>query len=172
MSETPGPQGDSRQARATSSGEPLIGRKYVYVGVAVLLVVLVIIVVLVVLAVRNPTHTQTFRDIAIIALAAESGLVGLALIVLIVQVARLTNMLEYEVKPILENTSDAVRTVRGTAAFMSEHMVSPVIRVSSYASGFGRLAGAVGRLFSSGGEVSPATSESESDAQSFEGGDQ
>jgi hypothetical protein len=172
MSETPGPQADSRQARATASGEPLIGRKYAYIGVAVLLIVLAIIVVLVVLAVRNPTHTQTFRDIAIIALAAESGLAGLALIVLIVQVARLTNMLEYEVKPILENTSDAVRTVRGTAAFMSEHMVSPVIRVSSYASGFGRLAGAVGRLFSLGSKTSPARSESGNDAQSFEGGDQ
>jgi len=172
MSETPDTQTDSAQARATSSGEPLVGRKYAYIGVAVLLVVLAIVAALVVLAVRNPTHTQTFRDIAIIALAAESGLVGLALIVLIVQVARLTNMLEYEIKPILENTSDAVKTVRGTAAFMSEHMVSPVIRVSSYASGFGRLAGAVGRLFALGSKASPTGSESGNDGQSFEGGNQ
>jgi hypothetical protein len=171
MSETPGTQADPNQTSPTTSGEPVIGRKYAYIGVAVLVVVLAIIAGLVILAVRNPSHTQTFRDIAIIALAAESGLAGLALIVLIVQVARLTNMLEYEIKPILENTSDAVRTVRGTATFMSEHMVSPVIKVSSYASGVGRLVGAVGRLFSAG-NPSPAKSDSGSDGQSFEGGDQ
>ncbi len=166
MSSAPGAQPELEQSRSSTSAEPLLGKKYVFIGVAVLVLALALIAVLVVLAVRNPTHTQTFRDIAIIGLAAESGLVGLALIVLVVQVARLTNMLEYEIKPILENTSDTVKTVRGTAAFMSEHMVSPVIRASSYASGFGRLAGAVGRLFSVGTKAATGRSGSGDDGES------
>lgn len=135
-----------------SSGEDklLIQPRYLYIGIAVLLVVLAAIIALVILAVKNPTHTETFRDIAIIALAAESGLIGLALVVLIVQVARLTNMLEFEIKPIIQNLSDTTRTVRGTTTFMSEHMVSPVIKAAGYASGMARLGGALGDLLGLG----------------------
>ena len=115
-----------------------------------ILVFLAILVALVIVAIRNPSHTETFRDLAIIALAAESGLIGLALIVLIVQVARLINMLDYEIKPILLNTSQTVNTVRGTADFMSEHMVSPMIRASGAASGIARLAATVRGLFKMG----------------------
>ena len=125
----------------------LIPTKYIYLGILGVVLLVVVLVALIVLAVRNPSHTETLRDIAIIALAAESGLIGLALLILIVQVARLTNMLEFEIKPILKNTSDTVSTVRGTATFMSEHVVSPMIKASGYASGFARLAGAVRGLF-------------------------
>lgn len=149
--------------------EPLIQRKHIIIAAFVLLILLAAIVVLVILAVKNPVHTETFRDIAIIALAAESGLIGLALLVLVVQVARLTNMLEFEIKPILLNTSDTVSTVRGTAAFMSEHMVAPIIKASGYASGMTRLAGAVRGLFRSGNQEQ-AESVADSDLQANDGG--
>jgi hypothetical protein len=55
-------------------------------------------------------------------------------------------MLEFEIKPILENTNEAVRTVRGTADFMSNRLVSPVIKASGYASGVARVAGSLGNL--------------------------
>ena len=130
--------------------QPVIQTRYIVLGIVGLLVLLAILVVLVIVAIRNPSHTQTFRDLAIIALAAESGLIGLALIVLIVQVARLINMLDYEIKPILLSTSKTVNTVRGTADFMSEYMVSPMIRASGTASGLARLASAVRGLFKLG----------------------
>lgn len=172
MSEPPGAQAESRQDSAATPAEPLIGRKYGFIAAVVLVLVLAVLAVLVVLAVRYPSHTQTFRDIAIIGLAAESGLIGLAMIVLIVQVARLTNMLEFEIKPILENASDTVRTVRGTAAFMSEHMVSPVIKASSFVSGFGRLAGTLGRLFSLGSRPGTRKKGSGDDGKTIAGGKQ
>ncbi len=153
----------------STPAKPLIERKHIIIGSVVLVVMLAVVVVLVILAVKNPIHTETFRDIAIIALAAESGLIGLALLVLIVQVARLTNMLEFEIKPIITNTADTVSTVRGTATFMSERMVSPLIKASGYAAGMARLAGAVGNLFAAGNQKSPAGSAADGESQSVEG---
>ena len=142
MVESPAPKEAANQEKL------LIPQKYVYLGIAAVVIAFAILITLVILGVKNPEHTETFRDIAIIALAVESGLVGLALLVLIVQVTRLTNMLEFEIKPILESTEDTVGTIRGTAAFMSERLVSPVIKASGYASGIARLAGNVSDLFS------------------------
>jgi NADH:ubiquinone oxidoreductase subunit K len=153
-----------------TQAEPLIQRKHVIIATIVVLLLLAAVVTLVILAVRNPVHTETFRDIAIIALAAESGLIGLALLVLIVQVARLTNMLEFEIKPILENTSDTVSTVRGTATFLSERMVAPVIKASGYASGASRLVAAVAGLFRIGGQKNMTESAADSDLQDTDGG--
>lgn len=170
MSQVPSTTNEESVGTTTFHVKSSIDKKYLYLGGLVLVLALAILVVLVILAVRNPTPTQTFRDIAIIALAAESGLIGLALLVLIVQVARLTNMLEFEIKPILQNTADTVSTVRGTATFMSEHMVSPIIKASGIASGAARLAGTVGSLFSLSKKGSPAKSESVKGTVSDDGG--
>ena len=135
---------------APQQEKPRVSQRFLYIGIAVIIVLLAVLVVLTILAFRNPLHTQTLRDIAIIALALESGLIGLAILVLIVQVAKLTNMVEFEVKPILENTNKALGTVRGTAGFLSERMVAPVIKASGYASGVARLAGTLGGLVKTG----------------------
>jgi hypothetical protein len=44
-------------------------------------------------------------------------LTGLALTILIIQIARLTNLLENEVKPILNSTNETVSNLRGTTKF-------------------------------------------------------
>ena len=154
----------------SAPAEPLIKRSHIILATIVILFLLAAIIALVILAVWHPLHTETFRDIAIIALAAESGLIGLALLVLIVQVARLTNMLEFEIKPILENTSDTVSTVRGTASFMSERMVTPIIKASGYASGAARVVASVAGLFRIGGRSSVV--ETDDSPHEYEGGEQ
>ncbi len=78
------------------------------------------------------------RDIAIIVLAFESLVVGFLLILLIIQVRRLARLLQEEVKPILDSASETVSTVRGTASFVSDAFVSPLIRAASLISGAGR----------------------------------
>jgi len=50
----------------------------------------------------------------------------------LVQLASLINLLQNEIRPILESTSETVNTLRGTAAFLGESVVEPVIRVNSY----------------------------------------
>jgi hypothetical protein len=78
---------------------------------------------------------STARDIAIIVLALESIVIGVILAILVIQVIRLVKLLREEVLPILNSTQETVSTVRGTADFMSEHVVQPVVKASSYAAG-------------------------------------
>ncbi|MDH7486005.1 MAG: hypothetical protein QHJ81_06980 [Anaerolineae bacterium] len=86
------------------------------------------------------TVHEVVRDIAIIILAVESIIVGILLGVLTIQVSRLVKMLREEIKPMLEATQETVGTVKGTAAFLSEHLVSPVVSVASTVSGLRQAA--------------------------------
>lgn len=107
-------------------------RRYVILGVIVLLLVIAGVVAAVYFMVRNPPATSVIRDIFIIFMAVESLFIGLTLVVLMVQLARLTNLLQHEIKPILESTNETVNTVRGTAIFVSENLVDPVMKLNSY----------------------------------------
>lgn len=99
------------------------------------LVLLALIAAGAVALVNNPPLAATLRDIFIIALALESVVIGLVLLLLVVQVTRLINLLQDEIKPILESTNQTVNTLRGTTTFMSEKVVTPVVTVSSYVAG-------------------------------------
>jgi ABC-type sugar transport system permease subunit len=79
------------------------------------------------------------RDIFIIVLAMEGMIMGLALIVLVIQLAALINLLQNEIQPIVDNTNETVTTVRGTAQFMSQNVVEPVIKFSALAAGIGGI---------------------------------
>ncbi len=107
-------------------------RLYVILGVVVLLLVIAGVVAAVYFMVQNPPATSVIRDIFIIFMAVESLFIGLTLVVLMVQLARLTNLLQHEIKPILESTNETVNTVRGTAIFVSENLVDPVMKLNSY----------------------------------------
>ncbi len=77
----------------------------------------------------------TIRDIAIIFLAVETIVIGAILIVLIWEVRNLAKMLQNDIKPILQSADETARTVRGTATFVSDNFVTPLVRVSSFTSG-------------------------------------
>ena len=79
------------------------------------------------------------RDIFIILMALESLLIGLALTILIVQIARLTNLLENEVKPILDSTNETISNLRGTSKFLSDNLVEPVIKLNEVLAVFQRV---------------------------------
>jgi hypothetical protein len=102
-----------------------------------------VVVGLVVLAVfglmQSGEQTAKIRDIFIIFMAFESLVIGAALIILVVQVASLINLLQNEVKPILDATNETVNTLRGTTTFLSENLVEPVIKLNSYLAGLRRF---------------------------------
>ena len=77
----------------------------------------------------------TIRDVAIIFWAVETIVIGAILIVLIWEVRNLAKMLRDDIKPILQSADETARTVRGTTTFVSENFVTPLVRVSSFASG-------------------------------------
>ena len=112
--------------------------------IAGVVIVLVLIVLVVYVLLQNDTRTANIRDIFIIFMAFESLIIGAALVVLIVQIASLINLLQNEVKPILESTSDTVNTLRGTTEFLSENLVEPVIKLNSYVAGLRKIFGIFG----------------------------
>jgi amino acid permease len=79
------------------------------------------------------------RDLFIIVLAMEGMLIGIAFIVLIVQLAALLNLLQNEIQPIVDNANETVSTVRGTAQFMSQNVVEPVLKFGALAAGVGAV---------------------------------
>jgi hypothetical protein len=111
--------------------------------VASAIVVVVLILALLGLAIyfllQPGTPTDRIRDVFIIVVALESLVIGVALIVLIIQLAGLINLLQNEVRPILNATSETVNTLRGTAEFLGENVVEPVIKLNSYLAGLTRM---------------------------------
>ena len=126
------------QAEQTDKRE-FIPRLYVALGIIVILVLAVLFILGVIWLARTQAATiEALRDVMIIALALVSCIFGITLMLLFVMVVRLLNMLEFEIKPILEKTNETLGTVRGTTTFVSQNVVQPVTRASSYVAGFRR----------------------------------
>lgn len=106
------------------------------IGVILLLVLLGVAIYFLL---QPATPTDKIRDVFIIIVALESLLIGVALIVMIVQLASLINLLQNEVKPILHATNETVNTLRGTAEFLGESVVEPVIKLNGYLAGMYRM---------------------------------
>ena len=85
------------------------------------------------------TPTDKIRDVFIIVVALESLIIGVALVVLVVQLASLINLLQNEVRPILKATNDTVNNLRGTAEFLGENVVEPVVKLNGYLAGLARM---------------------------------
>lgn len=102
-------------------------------------VILVLLGVAIYFLMQPTAPTDKIRDIFIIVVALESLIIGVALIVLIVQLASLINLLQNEVRPILNATSETVNTLRGTAEFLGENVVEPVIKLNGYLAGLTRM---------------------------------
>lgn len=115
-------------------------KRIVLIASAVLigLIVLLFVLALVLTLVTNGDFAATIRiirDLVIIFLALEGILIILSLAVLVLQVARLVNLLQNEVKPILVNTQETVKTAQSTVEFMSNNLTEPVIRASGFMTG-------------------------------------
>ena len=113
-------------------------KKRSYIGliiVAVIIVALIITAAVLLIQSSNET-TGRIRDVFIIFMALESLVIGAALVVLIVQLATLINLLQNEIKPIVESTNETVNTLRGTVTFLSNNLSEPVIRLNAYMAGF------------------------------------
>lgn len=119
--------------------KPLINRIGVALGViAIIVLALLLIAGVLWLANTFPAQIEALRDIFVILLALGSCLSGIAAIILMVMVIRLVNMLEFEIKPILEKTNETLGMVRGTTGFVGTNVVQPAIKASSYLAGVRR----------------------------------
>jgi hypothetical protein len=122
------------------------GINFVQIAIAVtvglVLAIVVIFVVAIVLAnnalgdvTTVAAIIQIIRDLLIIFVMLQGILIVVAFAIIIVQIARLVNLLQNEVKPILENTQDTVKTASGTVRFISDNLAQPIIKTSGFLAG-------------------------------------
>lgn len=114
-----------------------IGRIAMVAAGAVTGIILLIFIVGVALALltnvdETGPRVEVIRDIFIIVLAFQGILIVAALAILILQIARLINLLQNEVMPILKNTQETVQSAKGTVEFVGHNLTGPVIRLNSF----------------------------------------
>lgn len=114
-------------------------RQTIYIAIIFIVLFLIITVGGVILLLQPSTDTARIRDIFIIFMALESLFLGLTIVILIIQLARLINLLQNEIVPILDSTNETVSTLRGTTTFLSDNLVEPVIKVNEQFAGLRQL---------------------------------
>ena len=120
-------------------------QRTIIITAVIFIILMVVGIVAAVIGLLQPdTPTDRIRDIFIIFMALESLLIGAALVILIVQFASLINLLQNEVRPILDATNETVNHLRGTAEFLGENVVEPVIKLNGYLAGMQRMLELIG----------------------------
>jgi hypothetical protein len=89
-------------------------------------------------------YVARIRDVFIIIMAFESLLIGAVMVILAIQIANLTNLLQNEIKPILDSTNETISTLRGTTTFLSENISEPIIKLNEYMAGLVKLFDIIG----------------------------
>jgi NADH:ubiquinone oxidoreductase subunit K len=139
------PELDEAAARALQAQQDAETRRVIIIVIVVLVIVTLAIAVTFIALMRADTQVVSqIRDVFIIFLALQSLLIGLAMIILMVQLARLINLLQNEVRPILDSTNETVSNLRGTTTFLSDNLVDPVIRLNEYVAGLNELLSILG----------------------------
>lgn len=82
---------------------------------------------------------ETFQDVLLIALFFLTIVVVVLLIVLILQIMQLIRLIRGEVTPILDSVKRTTGTIKGTAEFVSETTVVPIVRAASAMSAVNRF---------------------------------
>lgn len=109
-----------------------LNKKVIIIAVVVVILVLALVILATLFLIKpeNSATTERIRDIFIIFMALESLVIGIALVVLIVQLSTLINLLQNEIRPIINSTSETVNTLKGTATFISDNLSEPVIKIN------------------------------------------
>ena len=136
----PPPVSEFDPETATIRREELRRRQAMIAGLIVGVVILLALLITGVVLLASPgTDTEKVRDIMIIFMGLAFLFLSISMLILIVQMATLINLLQNEIIPIVESTSETANTLRGTAVFMSDNLSEPVIKLNEYLAGFAKL---------------------------------
>jgi hypothetical protein len=109
---------------------------------AAAVVVLGLLITGIIILLRPQTSAEfvgKLRDVFIIVVGLETLVIGIALVVILIQLASLINLLQNEVRPILQATSETVNTLRGTTEFLSKNAVEPIMKLNGYLASIQRV---------------------------------
>lgn len=127
---------------ATPEVDPEVARRQKIIVISLIIggVLLILALCIIGIALLQPgVPTETIKNVFIIFLAVEMLIVGVAVVILSVQVATLINLLQNEVRPMLQSTNETINTLRGTTEFLSENLVEPVIQLNEYLASLKRM---------------------------------
>jgi hypothetical protein len=113
-----------------------IKKKGVLAGVAALLVFALIVVGLYLLGGDDQSALERLRDIAIIFVVLTSIITVILLAAITVALILLFMQLKDKAVPILDDTTGTINRIRGTANFMTEEAVKPIVTVAGKYSRF------------------------------------
>ena len=117
----------------------LVPTLYIVLGVALLLILSGLFIWGVIWLAQNQAGAiEAVRDIFIIGLSLTSCLFAIVLVLMLIMIIRLVNMIEFEIKPILEKTNETIGVVRGTSVFVSRNVVTPVAKATGFLFGVRR----------------------------------
>ncbi len=136
--EQPAPS-EPRPPAQTSEEEKSSRRRMIFISIGAILIVAVVVAAAIFLLQQSTDTTGKVRDVFIIFMALESLVIGAALVILIIQLSILINLLQNEIKPILNSTNETVNTLRGTAIFISDNLAEPVMKLNAYLAGLKKL---------------------------------
>ncbi len=124
--------------QAGTSPEQLRQQRAIIIGIVLTALLFLAIITLVTIGLlkQDVETTSKIADVFIIFMGLEFLIIGLVLVILIIQLARLINLLQNEIKPIVKSTNETVSTLRGTTQFLSDNISEPVIRLNEYMAGF------------------------------------
>ncbi len=109
---------------------------------AIAVVVLALLITAIYFLLRPETSADEvgrIRDVFIIVVGLETLIIGVALVILLIQLASLINLLQNEIRPIVQAANETVNTLRGTAEFLSKNAVEPVVKLNSYLASIQRV---------------------------------
>jgi hypothetical protein len=135
----PPPTAEQIAARAAQERQM---RAAIASAVAIAVVVLALLIAGIYFLMRPQTPADEvgrIRDVFIIVVGLETLVIGVALVILLVQLASLINLLQNEVRPILQATTETINTLRGTAEFLGESVIEPVIKLNGYLASLQRV---------------------------------
>ena len=106
------------------------------ISLAVVLIGSLILIVW--LAFAFPDRIEAMRDVFIMLFALTSCSAVVVMTMVFIALIRLINMIDYELRPILEKTTETMAMVQETTQFVSKNVVQPTIKTTSFLAGVNR----------------------------------
>lgn len=130
---------NNQDSSPTNGRSPLISGKIVWISAVSISVLLVALLGFIIwLAFAYPDRIEAMRDVFIMLFALVSCSAVVVMVMMLVAMIRLINMIDYEIRPILERTNETIGMVQGTTSFVSKNVVQPAIKTTSFLAGVRR----------------------------------
>ncbi|MFK7802240.1 MAG: hypothetical protein AB8G95_11450 [Anaerolineae bacterium] len=111
----------------------LISGKIVWISAVSVSVILIGLFALIIwLAFSYPDRIEAMRDVFIMLFALVSCAAVVVMVMMLIAMIRLINMIDYELRPILERTNETIGMLQGTTSFVSKNVVQPAIKTRSF----------------------------------------